>query len=183
MIDIFEEIDAIKELLEEEIALKHEKEKYFEDAIQESFKSMIEYVNINTCLDYMDYTKYSTLMANNLKRILKDLNKDLETTKKRIGMLRDLLKIKELDVVRLSILSREDLEKIKRMIFKEKINVQDGEERMLFKSTADGLKLSSFADSILSLEELLFIGEYISAKNHNDGLELEEFINQKLKSR
>ena len=183
MLKVFKEIDVIKELIEEETALKHKKEKYFEDAIQNSFKSMIEYVYMDTCLDYMDYTEYSTLIANNLKKILRELNKDLETTEKRISMLRDILMIKELDVVRLSILSREDLEKIKRMLSKEKINVQDADEVTIFKSTADGLKLSTFADESLSLEEILFIADYISAKNHNDGLGLEEFISQESKSR
>ena len=70
MMSIFEEIRVLKSLLDEEENLVNEKVKYLYDMLQLSFQNEVDYVNANTCLEFMNYSEYTALISQNLKTIL-----------------------------------------------------------------------------------------------------------------
>ena len=177
MFNIFEEIRILKILLSEEDKSVNEKVKYLYDTLQASFQNEVDYMNANTCLEYIDYSKYTALITQNLKNILKNLQQDIVLSDNKKTALKSLLQDRLSKVIKLSILTNRELKKILEVFPDSQLKpIPKADVVSVFVEGSDCIHLSFAAKELLSMDAILFMIDYIAEKYQNETITLDMYL-------
>ncbi len=177
--DIFSEVMHINELIRLEEEFCEKLLNYFDDMIQKSFEEGVLYVNIDICLDYIDFSNYSILLSQNLKEILKNIQMELKEHGLKIEYLKNLLKEKILMIVKFSTLNQFELQKLLEIFPIKKVeNLDTIQSLPVFVDFKETVQLSFLASQILSMDALLLIVEYVKQKCIDNSLNFISYLEQ-----
>lgn len=73
MLDIFQELEIINRLIEEDTYKLEALSKFYHESIVANFEHQVDYQNIDICLDHMSYGDYSKMISQSLRKIMNDI--------------------------------------------------------------------------------------------------------------
>ena len=165
MLDIFKELELLKALIKENEYDVNGLVKYYYDILRASFINQVDYINMDSCLDHINYFEYTKLITQNLKQILKGIQQEINKSNNKIKTLKYLLEQKLTKVIELSTITQDELTQILEVF---QINPEESLPKfnslsLLIKLGSD-LRINPIVDNLLSIEALEFILTYIKEK-------------------
>lgn len=147
MLDIFEEINLLYNEIEEETEILNNLIKYSSEILDASYVHEVDYQNPDACLDYISFIEYSAMIANNLKQIFRNSQKEMDDYKQKIKALRIQLNNLLHKIERLSICS-----------------IQDLKQTPIFLASEEKIIINPIFSKILTPEMISFLKDYINQK-------------------
>lgn len=173
MLDIFKELEIINNLIEENTYKLQSLNKFYNETVIASFEHQVDYQNIDTCLDHMNYGDYSKMISRNLKRIINEIAAESQNYYQTIKALQVVKAYLTNQIISLSQIRIADFIGIL-----EKFNYHaliDPEQSIieLLEIQGDELVLSALLTSLPS-EIIDFLFFYINEKNKDPHTYIEE---------
>lgn len=147
MIDIFEEINLLHNEIEDETEILNNLIKYSSEILDASYVHEVDYQNPDSCLDYISFTEYSIMIAENLKQIFRNSQKEIDDYKQKIKVLK----------IRLNHL----LQEIERL---STCSIQDLNQAPIFLASEEKIVINPIFAKILTPEIISFLKDYINQK-------------------
>lgn len=147
MIDIFEEINLLNNEIEDETEILNNLIKYSSEILDASYVHEVDYQNPDSCLDYISFTEYSIMIAENLKQIFRNSQKEIDDYKQKIKVLK----------IRLNHL----LQEIERL---STCSIQDLNQAPIFLASEEKIVINPIFAKILTPEIISFLKDYINQK-------------------
>ena len=147
MIDIFEEINLLNNEIEDETEMLNNLIKYSSEILDASYVHEVDYQNPDSCLDYISFTEYSIMIAENLKQIFRNSQKEIDDYKQKIKVLK----------IRLNHL----LQEIERL---STCSIQDLNQAPIFLASEEKIVINPIFAKILTPEIISFLKDYINQK-------------------
>lgn len=174
MIDVFQEVELIKEMLEKSEYKVSGLTKYYDDILHLSFASRIEFETQEIYLDYISYLDYVRLMTTNFKALFATLNQDIQSSYTEIQALKYLMKCRIEKICDLSLMSREDLLFLQQQ-FGFNISFESYDFPLaIYLYTKEEFTLNPLISDFCSQELEDFLNFYINAKNRDNSVSLED---------
>lgn len=173
MVNVFDEIEIINELMSQYNEEIENIERYYLEMIQKTFESDIVYQNQDTCLEYISFQEYCEVASSNLKKIYHELQGEIET---KITTFKHLKFIRNSKISKLLLLARLSFSEIKNIYSNsfDEIKPSRLDENILF---TDGDHIYFNPEIALSLEEESTLIEFLNAKYWDEELSFYDFLN------
>lgn len=176
MLNLYNILITIEQLLEYNNYNLGMLQTYYGDIVRKSFESMVDYQQEEVCLENMSYADYSMAMAGNLKSLVARLNGDIKEQKGRIEKL--LLQRKTVinKLLAMSVLEPTELQAILKIY--PQTNLEKCQNITVFTLNVEGdLELSEELSLNFSPEVIDFIVFYLSFKATDPQVKIDTIYN------
>ena len=162
MRDIFEEINLLRNEIEEKTETLNNLIKYTSEILDASYVHEVDYQNFDLCLEYISYKEYSSLISQNLRRAFQQLQQEIHEYKNSIEILKVSLKSYLKKVENLSVCSYEDIKTLW-MSFNQPFNLgKNFKEVPIFLAMEEKVIINPIFSKIPTLEMISFLKDYIN---------------------
>ena len=179
MNNVYAEIEIIRRTISESANILENLQTYFYEISKMSYENCIEYQNQDVCLEYITYSEYTLLVANNLKTICKTLQKEINFYREKIKKLEKVLLNILTKIIKISTFTPTEMIEFLSFLNTDKKRIALNLDKIsLFYLKNFNLILNPNLIGLLSLESLCLIAEYINQKYYNESLSLVDYLKQ-----